>query len=446
MSVTYGFYNALNHDRRYDAIQMSSIFDGIVRDGIFMSIGDCMVVKEEDGMLITVGIGRAWFNHTWTLNDALLPLEVPQSEVILNRIDAVVLEVNAEQAVRANTIKIVKGTPASNPARPTLINTATVHQYPLAYISVRAGVTSIRQANITNMVGTSATPYVTGILDTVNIDNLIAQWKDQWQEFFENQTEDMENTNQFWKDTWNQYFADQSARWEDYYQTHTAEINAAFQSWVEQWQQFYGAEIAEIEATKEFWARQWSQFYEEETNAMLTTHAYWANQWQALYDQYVATLQAAFNQWSSAWSTFYDQQTKEISDENSKWKDQWAQYFADETSEMDATAQQWRDTWYAWYTQYTTSNQTEWQTWLSQVKNEWKTWFDGLHDDLTPSQAASLADAIEALKKRADTLEECCHSLITEQTIYQTIDDSDDDPILDSDGEPIMGRIMFVIK
>lgn len=56
MSVTYGFYNSRNHDRRYDAIQMSSIFDGIIRDGIYMSIGDHMIVKADAGMMVTVGI------------------------------------------------------------------------------------------------------------------------------------------------------------------------------------------------------------------------------------------------------------------------------------------------------------------------------------------------------------------------------------------------------
>ena len=89
MSVTYGFYNSKNHDRRYDAIQMSSIFDGIIRDGVLQHFGTAMMVKESEGMMVNVGIGRAWFNHTWTLNDALLPLTLPLSEVILNRIDAV---------------------------------------------------------------------------------------------------------------------------------------------------------------------------------------------------------------------------------------------------------------------------------------------------------------------------------------------------------------------
>ena len=32
--------------------------------------------------------------------------------------------------------------------------------------------------------------------------NLIAQWQDQWKEFYEKQTTDMEETNKFWKEQW----------------------------------------------------------------------------------------------------------------------------------------------------------------------------------------------------------------------------------------------------
>lgn len=184
MSVTCGFFNAIDDDRLYDATQMSSIFDGIINDGIFMNIGTAMQVTATTGMVVNVGIGRAWFDHTWTLNDALLPLTVEVSELVLNRIDAVVLEVNSNDSVRENTIKILKGTPAQEPVRPTLEDSEYVHQHPLAYIYVSAEVTEITQSNITNCVGTSACPYVDGVLKTIDADNLLAQWNDQFLRWF----------------------------------------------------------------------------------------------------------------------------------------------------------------------------------------------------------------------------------------------------------------------
>lgn len=187
MAVTYGFYNALNHDRLYDAIQMSSIFDGIIRDGIFSTIGDTMIVTSpEDGMYVNVGSGRAWFNHTWTLNDTAYPIEAEQAEVVLDRIDAVILEVNSSAEVRANSIKFLKGTPSSNPVKPTLTHNAEVNQYALAYVRIRAGQTTIFQSDIENAVGTDETPFITGVLQQVSIETLLKQWEAEFNTYFTN--------------------------------------------------------------------------------------------------------------------------------------------------------------------------------------------------------------------------------------------------------------------
>lgn len=184
MALTSGFFNGKSGDRKYDAVQLSHIFDGIINDGVYQSVGNIFHVAESSGMTVTVDTGRAWFNHTWTLNDALLVLTVPTAEQVLKRIDAVVLEVNSTETVRNNTIKILKGTPASTPAKPIMTNTDDVHQYPLAYITVDANVTEIKQTKIQNAVGTSACPFVTGIIDTVNIDTLITQWSAEFNILF----------------------------------------------------------------------------------------------------------------------------------------------------------------------------------------------------------------------------------------------------------------------
>ena len=136
MSLTYGFYNSNAGDRKYDAVQMSSIFDGIIHDGVYASIGDSFAVAATTGRGITVGTGRAWFNHTWTFNDSAIPLTVSAAAAVLDRIDAVVLEVGV--SARTNTIKLVNGTPASSPLRPAMVNDANTKQYPLAYIYSKA--------------------------------------------------------------------------------------------------------------------------------------------------------------------------------------------------------------------------------------------------------------------------------------------------------------------
>lgn len=200
MSVTSGFFNSLNGDRRYNAEQMSAIFDGIINDGVFANIGTSFGVQVDSGNIITVGIGRAWFNSTWLFNDAILPIMADGSEVLLDRYDAVVIEINHSDSVRAGNIKIVKGTPSSTPQYPTMIHTVDVNQYPLAYIYRKAGAASITQANITSMIGTSSCPYITGILQVQNIDNIVAQWGDQWAQWFTEQTYASNNQMTSWID------------------------------------------------------------------------------------------------------------------------------------------------------------------------------------------------------------------------------------------------------
>lgn len=185
MAVTYGFYDSLNHDRLYNAQQMSAIFDGIINDGVFMSVGNQFHTVAGSGMQVIVKSGRAWFDSTWTLNDSEYPLSIDAADVLLTRIDAVVLEVNSEVATRANTIKVVKGTPASTPAKPTLINTATVHQHALAYVTVAKNITAITNSMIEIVVGKTETPYVTAILQTTDITDLYNQWEDYFQTWFD---------------------------------------------------------------------------------------------------------------------------------------------------------------------------------------------------------------------------------------------------------------------
>ncbi|MFR4931311.1 MAG: hypothetical protein ACLUBT_12030 [[Clostridium] leptum] len=193
MSVSSGFFNSLNGDRKYNAAQMSAIFDGLIIDGVFASIGTAFAVKAAGGLTVNVGIGKAWFDHTWTVNDSILPMTAPEAEVLLDRIDAVVLEVNGMESVRNNTIKFVKGNPSSAPSRPTLTNEGNVHQYPLCYIYRKYGTAVINQADITPMVGTESTPFVTGILQTVSLDELLGKWQDELDRFTDARSQEVDD-------------------------------------------------------------------------------------------------------------------------------------------------------------------------------------------------------------------------------------------------------------
>lgn len=188
MSVTSGFFNSLNGDRKYNAEQMSSIFDGVINDGVFANIGTAFEVKANYGNFVNIGIGKAWFNSAWLLNDSILLLDLGVAEVLQNRYDAIVIEIDHSDTVRSGSIKVVKGTPSTEPLWPELTNTEYVHQYPLAYVYRKAESSEVTQADIANCIGTDKCPYITGILQVQSIEKNVAQWQAQWEEWYANHT------------------------------------------------------------------------------------------------------------------------------------------------------------------------------------------------------------------------------------------------------------------
>lgn len=192
MSFKSGFFNSLNGDRKYYASDFSNLIDSLVIDGVFASIGTAFTVEATSGYKLNVGVGKAWFNGTWSYNDEVMSITAPRPELLLDRIDAIVLEVNTMDSVRNNSISYITGTPASTPVRPTLTKEELVHQYPLCYIYRKASSSEITQADITNMVGTEDTPFVTGILQTISLDVLLGQWRDQLDQFVVNKENEVD--------------------------------------------------------------------------------------------------------------------------------------------------------------------------------------------------------------------------------------------------------------
>ena len=188
MTVSSGFFNSVNHDRLYDAEQMSSIFDGIIEDGVYESIGEAFMVTAYANAndTVIVGTGRAWFDHTWTLNDTQFSINLPAPSLLLNRIDMIVIDVDRRDNVRNNSIILVSGEYAESPVAPTLINEELHKQYPIAKINMSAGESGpISQSKITYLVGTEQCPLVTAPLEALNISNYVAQLNTEFNEWFD---------------------------------------------------------------------------------------------------------------------------------------------------------------------------------------------------------------------------------------------------------------------
>lgn len=182
MSLTYGFYNSLNHDRKYDARQISRLFDGLITDGVYRSIGRAFAVSVNSGMTLNVAEGRAWFDHTWTLNDTIMTVTLPEAHSVYTKIVAVIIRV--DEANRVNSIVCKEGTAGSEPKKPTMDKTANLSEYPLAYVTIDPGVTEISPGKIEQVIGSSECPFVTGVVQGVSIDTLIHNWKDEFDILF----------------------------------------------------------------------------------------------------------------------------------------------------------------------------------------------------------------------------------------------------------------------
>lgn len=184
MAITYGFFNSLNEDRKYNADQMTTYFEGLVSDGVYESIGGAFQVVANSGMTVNVRTGRALIRSRWVKSDAIETLTISAAHATLNRITAVVLRLDL--SARTITLTTKNGTNATTPTAPAMEDTTTVKEICLARIYVGKGVTAISQSNITDTrANTNVCGWVTGIIEQVDTSELFLQWQTAYEEFYD---------------------------------------------------------------------------------------------------------------------------------------------------------------------------------------------------------------------------------------------------------------------
>lgn len=177
MSWTYGFFNSSNGDRLYNADQMSHIFEGLITDGVYESVGNKLAVQPNSGMTIQIATGRGWFNKRWVNNDALYLIQLEPSDTVLNRYAAICIRVDSTSSVRSAVPYVKYSDFATNPVKPTMTRSATINEYCLAYVYIGSKVTSISAANIEDTrFNSSLCGWVTGLITQVDASTLYAQW------------------------------------------------------------------------------------------------------------------------------------------------------------------------------------------------------------------------------------------------------------------------------
>lgn len=185
MALITGYYNSLNGDRKYNAETMSKYFTGLITRGVLQNYKGKFVVEAKTGMQVKIPTGKAFFSDgKWIENTADITLTLDPADVVLDRIDRIILRNDTNEGIRNASVVLVKGTPGSNPVAPVLQNDNYIEELSLCTIRVNKLVESITQANITNTIpDTEQCGYVTGLIDQVDTSDLYTQYQTAYEEF-----------------------------------------------------------------------------------------------------------------------------------------------------------------------------------------------------------------------------------------------------------------------
>lgn len=195
MAWTSGFFNSVNGDRLYNAQQMSEIFEGLITEGVYASVGNKLAVQPNSGMTVQIATGRGWVGKHWVNNDSEYLQVIEGSDVLLNRYCAVCIRADETDSVRDAVPYFKYSEFATKPVKPTMERTETVTERCLAYIYIRAGATEIKASDIEDTRGNSELcGWVTGLIEQLSTTTLFEQWTDLFNEWFTN-LQDLINEN-----------------------------------------------------------------------------------------------------------------------------------------------------------------------------------------------------------------------------------------------------------
>lgn len=184
MTQRFGFFDSVNHDRRYNSTDISRMFDGLIRDGIYLNYLESFAVQPAGGMDIWIRPGRCWFNHRWFECDEPVKLRLNNAHTVWSRLDVIVIEVNDAETVRSVSLRIMQGPPGSTPTEPPIGGSPTLHRYPIAAIKIEPRLTEITTAHIYDRRGTDACPWVANINGSVSTKMLTDQFSSEFQAWF----------------------------------------------------------------------------------------------------------------------------------------------------------------------------------------------------------------------------------------------------------------------
>lgn len=141
-----GFFNALlsngEYDRKYNANDYCDNLAVVISNGVLRSNNDDLKVTA-NGMTVTVGVGRAWINGHYYVNDTAYSFAAVTAPAGGTRYDRVFLRLNTELSVRSVSLVYQQGTAGNNPAKPAPVRSGNIYDIVLADIFVGTNATNV---------------------------------------------------------------------------------------------------------------------------------------------------------------------------------------------------------------------------------------------------------------------------------------------------------------
>ena len=220
-----GFYPSNNGDRKYGSSDFGKFLNGLVCDGVFLTLYNQFKVSPtpNPGRSVVVNTGKAWFNNTWLELVEEYPIECEAAYQDGDRYDAIVIALNTTNVnftydgqllpARDTTIIAIKGakSTAGNQIVPITAGNQEVSEgvylYPLADIYRGRATTAITSGDIRIRVGEAVCPYVEAIVTpSNNATEFTEMWRVQLDTFIDGLQSDWDAQKEVYNNDWNAYF------------------------------------------------------------------------------------------------------------------------------------------------------------------------------------------------------------------------------------------------
>lgn len=187
-----GFYNAVMvdgvPDRTYNADEVNNFLEGLVsNNGIYANVSTACQVVINEGMQVIVKAGKGMVDNHWFKIESDVALDIEAADVILNRIDSIVVRNNNTD--RTITLEVKTGELATSPVAPTLTRTEEIYEICLANIIVNKNITAITSSLISDTrPNNEVCGWITGVIEQMDTTTLYEQYEEAQNNFINTKT------------------------------------------------------------------------------------------------------------------------------------------------------------------------------------------------------------------------------------------------------------------